>query len=113
MFNQSITSLFLNDGTYKVDLVIKAFETEPNGPGKLSRYRAMHKNIRQERGLNVTKDQLYRTRSRRIRGEGMCWWKEIRPFSFLTENQELFLLKFFFRNVPWSVSSYFLFVNSI
>ena len=113
MFNQSITSLFLNDGTSKVDLVIKAFETEPNGPGKLLRYRAMHKNIRQEHGLNVTKDQLYRTRSRRIRGEGMCWWKEIRTFSFLTENQELFLLKFFFRNVPWSVSSYFLFVNSM
>ena len=35
---------------------MKAFETEPNGPGKLSRYRAKNKKIRQEHGLNVTKD---------------------------------------------------------
>ena len=28
--------IFFNDGTYKVDLVMKAFETEQNGPGKLS-----------------------------------------------------------------------------
>ena len=26
----------------------------------------------------------------------MCWWKEIGTLSHLTENQELFLLKFFF-----------------
>ena len=51
--------IFLSDGTYKVDLVIKALETEPNGPGKLLGYRAMHKKIRQEHGLNVTKDQVY------------------------------------------------------
>ena len=44
---------------FKVDLVMKAFETEPNGPGKPSGYRAMHKRIRQEHGLNVTKDQVY------------------------------------------------------
>ena len=35
--------IFLSDGTYKVDLVIKALETEPNGPGKLLGYRVMHK----------------------------------------------------------------------
>ena len=35
--------IFFNDGTYKVDLVMKAFETEPNGPGKLSGYHAMYK----------------------------------------------------------------------
>ena len=35
--------IFFNDGTYKVDLVMKAFETEQNGPGKLSGYRAMYK----------------------------------------------------------------------
>ena len=51
--------IFFNDGTYKVDLVMKAFVTEPNGPGKLSGYPAMHKKIRQEHGLNVTKDQVY------------------------------------------------------
>ena len=38
---------------------MKAFETEPNGPGKLSGYRAVNKKIRQEHGLNVTKDQVY------------------------------------------------------
>ena len=51
--------ILFNDGTYKVDLVMKAFETEPNRPEKLSGYRAMHKKIRQEHGLNVTKDQVY------------------------------------------------------
>ena len=51
--------ILFNDGTYKVDLVMKTFETEPNGPGKLSGYRAMHKKMRQEYGLNVTKDQVY------------------------------------------------------
>ena len=39
----SYFDIFLSDGTYKVDLVIKALETEPNGPGKLLGYRAMHK----------------------------------------------------------------------
>ena len=34
---------------------MKAFETEPNRPGKLSGYRAMHK----KHGLNVNKDQVY------------------------------------------------------
>ena len=38
---------------------MKAFETEPNRPGKLSGYRAVNKKIRQEHGLNVTKDQVY------------------------------------------------------
>ena len=51
--------IFFNDGAVKVDHVTKAFETEPNGPGKLLGYRAMYKKIRQEHGLNVTKDQVY------------------------------------------------------
>ena len=34
--------IFFNDG-----VVMKAFETEPNGPGKLLGYHAMHKKIRQ------------------------------------------------------------------
>jgi hypothetical protein len=34
-------------------------ETELNGPGKLLGYRAMHKKIRQEHGLNITRDQVY------------------------------------------------------
>ena len=40
-------SIFFNDGAVKVDHVMKAFETERNGPEKLSGYRAMHKKIRQ------------------------------------------------------------------
>ena len=39
--------IFFNDSAVKVDHVMKAFETEPNGPGKLLEYHAMHKKIRQ------------------------------------------------------------------
>ena len=40
--------IFFNDGAVKVDHVMKAFETEPNGPGKLLGYHATHpKKIRQ------------------------------------------------------------------
>ena len=35
--------IFFNDSAVKVDHVMKAFETEPNGPGKLLEYHAMHK----------------------------------------------------------------------
>ena len=52
-------NIFFNDGAFKVDLVMKAFETEPNAPGNLLGCRAMHTKIRQEHGLNVTKDQVY------------------------------------------------------
>ena len=51
--------IFFNDGAVKVDHVTKAFETEPNGPGKLLGYRAMYKKIRQEHGLNVIKDRVF------------------------------------------------------
>ena len=51
--------IFFNDGTFIVDLVMKAFETEPNAPGNLLGCRAMHTKIRQEHGLKVTKDQVY------------------------------------------------------
>ena len=39
--------IFFNDSAVKVDHVMKAFETELNGPGKLLEYHAMHKKIRQ------------------------------------------------------------------
>ena len=32
---------------------------ELNGPGSLLGYRAMHKKVRQQHGLNVTRDQVY------------------------------------------------------
>ena len=35
--------IFFNDGAVKVDHVMKAFETEPNGPRKLLGYHATHK----------------------------------------------------------------------
>ena len=39
--------IYFNDGAVKVDHVMKAFETEPNGPGKLLGYHATHKKIKQ------------------------------------------------------------------
>ena len=39
--------IFFNDGAVKVDHVMEAFETEPNGSGKLLEYHAMYKKIRQ------------------------------------------------------------------
>ena len=46
-------AMFFNNGAVKVDHVMKAFETELNGPEKLSEYHAMQKKIRQEHGLKV------------------------------------------------------------
>ncbi|KAK3749360.1 hypothetical protein QZH41_001510 [Actinostola sp. cb2023] len=51
--------IYFNDAGISVDDVKKAVETELKGPGKLLGYRAMHKKIRQEHGLNVTRDQVY------------------------------------------------------
>ena len=82
--------ILFNDGTYKVDVVMKTFETEPNGPGKPSGYRAMHKKIRQEYGLNVTKDQVYDVMNE-LDPDGFEARGCVRTFSLLTENQELFL----------------------
>ena len=44
---------------------------------------------------------------------GFCTRKKFARFSLLTENQELFWIKLSSRNVPWSVSSCFLFTNSM
>ena len=39
--------------------MLDAVGNELKGPGKLLGYRAMHKKIRQEHNLNVTRDQVY------------------------------------------------------
>ena len=39
--------------------VKEAVDEELKGPGKLLGYRALHKKIRLEHGLNVTRDQVY------------------------------------------------------
>ena len=38
-------------------------EEELKGPGKLLEYRTLHKKIRLEHGLNVTRDQVYNVMS--------------------------------------------------
>jgi hypothetical protein len=52
-------NLYFKDNSVTVDEVIQAVETDLKGPGRLLGYRAMHKKIRQEHGLNVTRDQIY------------------------------------------------------
>ena len=51
--------IFYKDEDVGVDTVRDAVKAELNGPGKLLGYRAMHKKIRQEHNLNVTRDQVY------------------------------------------------------
>jgi len=51
--------IFYNDHSVEVEDVKTAMENELKGPGKLLGYRAMHKKIRQEYGINVTRDQVY------------------------------------------------------
>jgi hypothetical protein len=51
--------LFYNDPNIEVARVVEAVQTELNGPGKLLGYRAMHKKVRIEHGLNVTRDKVY------------------------------------------------------
>jgi hypothetical protein len=58
-------NIFYNDRSVKVDDVKEAVEEELKGPGKLLGYRALHKKIRLEHGLNVhqlkcRKPYLYR-----------------------------------------------------
>ena len=48
-----------NDANVKVDEVVEAVQKELEGPGKLLGYRAMHKKIRLEHNLNVTRDEVY------------------------------------------------------
>ena len=52
-------NIFYNDRSVEVDEVKQAVEKELKGPGNLLGYRAMHKKIRLEHGLNVTRDQVY------------------------------------------------------
>ena len=47
------------DENVSVDEVRDAVARELRGPGKLLGYRAMHKKVRQEHGLNVPRDLVY------------------------------------------------------
>lgn len=51
--------IYYNNNSVGVDDVTQAVENELKGPGQLLGYQAMHKKIRQEYGLNVTRDKLY------------------------------------------------------
>ena len=56
--------IFYNDQSVEVDDDVKAaVENELKGSGKLLGYRAMHRRIRQEHGINVTRDQVYNVMS--------------------------------------------------
>ena len=52
-------NIYYNDEDVSVGDVMEAVDEELQGPGKLLGYRAMHKKIRQQHGLNVTRDQVY------------------------------------------------------
>ena len=52
-------NIYYNREDVPDDEVKLAVEKELEGPGKLLGYRAMHKKIRQEHGLNVPRDQVY------------------------------------------------------
>lgn len=52
-------NIFYNDRSVEVQDVKEAVDEELKGPGKLLGYRALHKKIRLEHGLNVTRDQVY------------------------------------------------------
>ena len=51
--------IFYNEQNDEVKGVKTAVENELKGPGKLLGSCAMHKKIRQEYGINVTRDQVY------------------------------------------------------
>ena len=51
--------IYYNSNSVEIDDVMQAVENEIGGPGQLLGYRAMHKKIRQEYELNVTRDQVY------------------------------------------------------
>ena len=52
-------NIFYNDRSVQVQDLKEAIDEELKGPGKLLGYRALHKKIRLEHGLNVTRDQVY------------------------------------------------------
>ena len=51
--------VFYNDRSVEVQDVKKVVDEELKGPSKLLGYRALHKKIRLEHGLKVTRDQVY------------------------------------------------------
>ena len=51
--------IFYNNKAVEVEDVKTAVGNELKGPGKLLGYRAMHRKLRQEYGINATRDQVY------------------------------------------------------
>lgn len=51
--------IYYNSNSVGIGDVTQAVENELKGSGQLLGYRAMHKKIRQEYGLNVTRDKVY------------------------------------------------------
>ena len=51
--------IFYKDKTVQVGEAMDAVGKELNSSGRLLGYRAMHKKVRQQHGLNVTRDQVY------------------------------------------------------
>ena len=50
--------IYYNRNSVGIDVVTQAVENELKGSGQLLGYRSMHKKIRQEYGLNVTRDKV-------------------------------------------------------
>ena len=50
-------NIFYHNNNVSLNAVKEAVKGELNGPGKLLGYRTMHLKIRQQNGLNVTKDE--------------------------------------------------------
>ena len=72
-------NIYYNREDVPDDEVKLAVEKELEGPGKLLGYRAMHKKIRQEHGLNVPRDQVYAC-MRELDPDGL--WVRIRDPDF-------------------------------
>ena len=51
--------IYYNDKNVPVEDVVDAVQKELDGPGALLGYRAMHRKIRQEHNLKVTRDAVY------------------------------------------------------
>ena len=51
--------IYYNSNSVEIHDVTQAVENELKDPGQFLGYRAMHKKIRQEYGLNVTRDKVY------------------------------------------------------
>ena len=53
--------IYYNDNNVTVDDLKAVVQKELDGPGQLLGYRALHKKVRQEHGLNVQRDFVYET----------------------------------------------------